>query len=167
MFHSNAPLAQVFATRLKKMRILRCWSIDTLAAKSGHEPSFIRAAEKASRPILLDSIDALAGALGIPTPMLLRRDFDSEVDAPNAQEFPDFIPSRIHEFTKEFLVRLLSGENVGLTLDDVEQLAKRVKVAEEMICCWGGYLPNVLWELYRRSDNYRRAGAAAPQRTVH
>jgi transcriptional regulator with XRE-family HTH domain len=167
MFHSNAPLAAVFATRLERIRRFRGLSIDTLAAKSGHEPSFIRAAENASIPILLDAIDALAVAVGIPMPMLLRRDFDSEVDAPNPQRFPDFIPSRSRAFTKEFLVRMLSGEDVGLTLDDVEQLAKRVKVAEETICCCRGYLPNVLWELYRRSDNYQRAGAAAPQRTVH
>lgn len=167
MFHSDAPLALVFATRLQRRRRALGFSIDTLADHSGHDPSLIIAAENASRPILVDVIDAWADVVGIPMRLLLRRDFDSEVDAPDPRQFPDFIPSRCRKFTKEFLMRLLSGEEVGLTLDDVEELARRVKVSELRICCWRGHLPNALWELYRRGESFQRAGARAPQNRVH
>lgn len=134
MFRSTAPLAQVFATNVKHQRESQGLSIATLAERSGNQPEFIEAVEKAAIPELgLGEAEALADALGVDVAMLLGRDFADRRDAPEAHRYAEYIPCPPAVFTAELINRIESGEHVALTLNEMEALAGALSTTEKCL----------------------------------
>lgn len=134
MFHSEAPLVQVFATNLKRRRTRRELSVAALAQRSGYSPVFIQAVETAGVPQLrLAAAEGLAGALGLGVATLLKRDFPHSRDAPRDASFPDFVPCPSRIFTPVCIRQIEAGVDVHLTLSDIEALARALPVAEEQL----------------------------------
>jgi transcriptional regulator with XRE-family HTH domain len=135
MFHSTAPVAQVFATNVKHRRQSRGLSIASLAERTGNPPEFIEAIEKAANPKLgCAQLEAVAAALGVTVSMLLRRDFAHSRDAPHPARFPEYIPAPRRLFSPDCIRRIESGDVGLLTLTDIAALAHALSMTEEQLC---------------------------------
>lgn len=135
MFRSPAPVAQIFATRVKRRRESQGLSIATVAERSGNPPEFIEAVERAAVPTLgWAQVDALADALGVAVSVLLRRDFPNSRDAPRPANFPDYIPGPKRIFSPDCIRKIEAGVDDTLTLNDIEALAHALSITEEELC---------------------------------
>lgn len=74
----RTPLVQVFASRVRSLRISLGLSQEGLAEKAGLHRTYVGSIERAERNVSLENIGRLADALGVFPDQLLTEGEDSE-----------------------------------------------------------------------------------------
>jgi transcriptional regulator with XRE-family HTH domain len=67
------PLRSVLGAQVREIRRLRGFTQEALAAELGVSPRYLAGIERGERNLTLDSVDALAGQLGVESVSLLSK----------------------------------------------------------------------------------------------